>query len=127
MKFFRSLNKSIPLFKEVPKILESYLFCVNDELTRKMHCSFNMKTNSIKQQLYIHLIEKLCEKMEIHKRKQREESEISKLEVNNLEKNLIERISELFIANEKLKNNEQHFKEIFDQELSKYKEKVDFL
>lgn len=125
--FFRGLNKSIPLFKEVPKILESYLFCVNEELMKKIRIFFNMNTNSIRQQLYIHLIEKLCKKMEIFQRKQQEESEKIRLEVQNLETNLSDKIFELLIANEKLKNNEQEYKEKFDKEVSKYQEKVDFL
>ena len=70
---FRKVNIPIPLLNEVPKLLERYLYCVDESISQRIQASFHMKSFMINKQLYSEIPEKLCKKIDIYKHKNQEE------------------------------------------------------
>ena len=109
---------------QVPKIMEEYLYCRNDQLCSRVTEAFEIKSYTIKKMTFPTLIEKLCKKME-------ELKEQSKKEINSW----IEKIKEMELKESlkyeehqnKVENLQSGEKEIIQQlenEVAKHKEKV---
>lgn len=109
---------------QVPKILEEYFFCRNEQLCSGVTEAFELKRYAIKKMTYPKLIKKLCKKIQELKAQ-------SKTEINYW----IEKIKEIELKEslkheehqKKAENNQIGEKEIIQQlenDLAKHKEKV---
>ena len=104
--------------------MEKYIYCINEDLCRKIQISFNLKSSAIKKFLFSEVIQNMCKKIDTLKEKKEKECEISKIEILKLEKMVLDKTAELLQTKEKVKITDQSFKEKIEMEISKYKEKV---
>ena len=114
------------MLNEVPRILESYVFCLDDILYTRIQHSFDVTVNKMKKLIFPELIENLCQKKEISKKKHQEEIEKKGTDIIKMEQILMEKNIELSQLSEKLKLNydDKIVNEKIKEVISKYKTKV---
>lgn len=109
---------------KIPKLLESYLFCIDEQLCTKITAAFDIKSFKIKNMIFPHLIEKLCQKAEFKKLQSKTEIESLLSKIETLEKNYLTKSSELKNYTQNLHSNENAMKIHFEKEISKMKDRV---